>query len=145
MEVLTKEFRWAIIAAAGIAGILILVKAPELLVAMLVSGARFIQMSFRIFGLDVDRRTFGVVGAVVFLPIVVLFFIVRLVQTREMLPMIGRRNYPFMVVAIALGVLLLIGLTYTHAPQYGTQKTGEYFIFGMAPMLLAVVLMRDGA
>lgn len=142
-DVMATQFLWAVVIVGGIVGIVVLTKIPELLVALLMVGARYIQYTLQVLGFEVSRRTFATAGAVIFIPVVLLFLVMRMVQTREREPIIGRPNTPFLVATIMMGLWLLIGLTYTVAPRYGAQKAGEYFIFGMAPMLLVFVFLRD--
>ena len=145
MEILTDEFLWATIIAFTVIGVAVLAKTPELLVGVLMIGGEFIQWSLKIFGFTVTRRTFAAAGAVLFFPIVVVLILMRMLQTREREPIIGRANFSFVAVTIILGIVLLVGLIWTQADRYGTQKTAEYFIFGMAPMFLTFVFIRDRA
>lgn len=131
------------IVAGLVIGIVVLVKMPEMFVAVLLVGPTYIQLCLRLFGLDVSRRTFAAAGAFIFVPIVLLFLIMRLSGSRERTPIFGRPNIPFVVCTMVMGLWLLIGLGYTPAPNYGGQKTSEYFVFGMAPMVLAFVFLRD--
>jgi hypothetical protein len=142
-QMLQNQFLWAVVLAGGVIGLVVITKAPELLVALLLVGQDFIQFAVRLVGFQVTRREFA--GAVIFLPIVLLFLIMRMLQVRGKEPIIGRPNYSFILVSVAIGLWLLIGLMWTPADWYGGRKTAEYFIFGMAPMLLAFVFIRDRA
>jgi len=146
MEQLTStQFLWVTIIVGGIVGIIVLTRTPELLVALLIVGQDFIQFALKLLGFTVTRREFATAGAIIFLPAVLLFLMVRMVQTREREPIIGRPNLSFVATAVVMGIVFLIGLTYTLASHYGSQKTGEYFIFGMAPMFLTFVFIQDHA
>ncbi len=144
-DLMLNQYVWAFLGAGLVIGIFVVTKVPELLVAILLVGPEYIQFALRVVGLDVDRRTFATAGAVVFLPIVILFLVTRLLQTREQEPLIGRRNVAFILVAVVLGLDLLLGLVYTDSQWYGSQKTRDYFVFGMAPAFLVFVFLRDRA
>ena len=124
-EILTTQFIWAVLLVGGILGLVVLAKAPELLVAILLIGGEFIQLSLRLLGYEVSRRTFTLVGGAIFIPAVLLFVVVRVVQVREREPIIGRPNFSYVAVAIVMGIWLLIGLTYTDSVYYGPRKTAE--------------------
>jgi O-antigen ligase len=134
---------WVTIIVGGVIGIVVLTKVPEMLVVVLMLGGAYIQYVFVLFGYQITRRQFATAGAIIFIPLVLLFLMMRMLHTREREAIIGRPNWAFIVTSVAMGAVFLIGLSYTLAPVYGTQKTGEYFIFGMAPMLLAFVFLRD--
>ena len=140
---LTTEFVWAIILVGGVAGVLVLAKAPELLVAILLVGPSYIQAVLWLLGYRVTRQQFAAAGGVIFIPVVLLFLVARMVQAGEREPIIGRPNFPFVGVAMAMGIWLLIGLTYSDSFYYGPRKTAEYFMFGLAPMFLGFVFLRD--
>ena len=142
-EILTTQFVWAVLLVGGLMGVVVLAKAPELLVAVLLVGPEYIQFILRILGYPVSRRTFAAAGGVVFIPVVILFLVMRMVQVREREPIIGRPNFSFVGVALVMGVWLLVGLTYTDSWWYGDRKTAEYFMFGLAPMFLPFVFLRD--
>jgi len=142
-DVLTMQFLWATLIVGGIVGIVILAKVPEFLVALLLVGQDFVQFGVRLLGFVVHRRQFATAGVILFIPVVLLFLVIRAVRAREHEPVIGRPNFAFIGITILMGVILLVGLTYTGAMKYGSQKTVEYFTFGMAPMLVALVFIRD--
>ena len=142
-EIFTTQFIWVVLLVGGVMGVVVLAKAPELLVAVLLVGPEYIQFILRILGYRVSRRTFAAAGGVVFIPVVILFLVMRMVQVREREPIIGRPNFFFVGGAVLMGVWLLIGLTYTDSWWYGDRKTAEYFMFGLAPMFLPFVFLRD--
>ncbi len=135
----------ALLIAAAVVFLIVVAKAPEFLVAILLIGPSYIQWAFALMNLQIERRTFAVAGAFVFVPAVLLVAIMRLTQASEREPVIGRPNFPYIIATVFMGLVLLLGLIWTQAPVYGDQKTREYFVFGMAPMLLAFVLIRDVA
>lgn len=143
METWTTEFLWVTILAGGIIGTVVMIKAPELLVAMLIAGTTYIQNILILIGFNIGRRQFAAIGGTIFIPIVLVLLLMRMVQKREHEPIIGRENLAFILTAIVMGLVLLIGLTYTGAPGYGAQKIGEYFVYGLAPMFLVFVFLRD--
>ncbi len=142
-ELMSGQILWAVILVGVVFGTLVLTKAPEIPVVLLLVGQNAIQFAMRLVGFDIQRRTFATAGAVIFIPVAILMVVIRMVQAREREPVIGRRNYLFIALALLMGILLLSGLTYTEARTYGAQKTREYFIFGITPMLLVFVFLRD--
>lgn len=144
-ETFTSMLAWVLLIGGGLVLLFVLVKVPELLVVVLVMGTPYIQWVFSLLGYEISRRTFATAGAVIFIPVVLLIVILRVVQSREREPIIGRPNMPFVLTAMAMGLVLLFGLTYSPSYRYGPQKTGEYFIFGLTPMLLGFVFLRDRA
>ncbi|HUW56393.1 MAG TPA: O-antigen ligase family protein [Planctomycetota bacterium] len=142
-QILTTEFIWAVMLVGGVAGVLVLAKAPELLVAVLLVGPSYVQAVLWIVGYPVTRQQFAAAGGVIFIPLVLLFLVARMVQAGEREPIIGRPNLPFISVAIILGIWLLVGLAYSDSNFYGPRKTAEYFMFGLAPMFLGFVFLRD--
>jgi O-antigen ligase len=134
-----------VLAAAGIIGLTLLVKSPEFFVALLLIGPGYIRSFTDLFGIPLSRRTFETSAALIFIPIVMLILILRMVQVREREPIIGRPNWPFVIGSVVMGLVFLVGLSYTDAQVYGPWKTRDYFVFGMAPMLLAFIFLRDRA
>ena len=144
-DMMSQHMIWASAMVGGILGLLVLVKAPEFMVAGLLVGQDFVQFAMTLVGFHITRRTFAQAGAVIFIPVVVLFIIMRMLHMREDQPLIGRRNIMWVMLTVVMGIILIIGLTYTEAGFYGAKKTEEYFVFGFAPMMLVFVFVRDAA
>ncbi len=130
--------------AATIA-IIVMWKFPELLIAMLLVGQDFVQASFRIFGLEVSRRTFAIAGSVFFGAVVALLVTRSLLKKDSGHRVTTWEHWWIVVTVVLMGLLLVTGLTYTQTPQWGTKLVVDYVTFGVAPFVLCFVFIRDMA
>ncbi len=142
-ELLREELFWVIISAGGLIGIFVMVKIPELAIAFLLVGQDFIQFAMRIIGVNITRRDFTFLGAAMFLPIVGLMLLGRLMVSGERKPLIGKPNQAFLLVVLILGAWVAVGVSYTLGYRTGSAKALHYFVFGVTPLLLTWLFVRD--
>lgn len=130
----------------GVLALAAVLRWPEVLLAVLLTGQGFISLAFKLVGVELSRAQFTVIGSVIFLPVVLLMLLTRLFgrgRQREEPPFFGRGTLTFVLVLVALGLVLALGEAYTRAPNYGARKLREFVTFGVAPFFLTFLFLPD--